>query len=97
MRPTEDDRQQINLSLAVGGAPTTDVARISAESLEQKPSVQITRLADDGRKTHTSISPLQPGDIVILNPHECIEVKSGGVALILIRYKIWRTAETGLG
>ncbi|KAH7111586.1 hypothetical protein EDB81DRAFT_829564 [Dactylonectria macrodidyma] len=93
MRPTEDDRQQINLSLAVGGEPT-DAARISAKSLAQKPDIQIRRLAG---QTHTSISLLQPGDIVVLNAHERIEVKSGGVALILIRYKVWPTVETGLG
>ncbi|KAH7108934.1 hypothetical protein B0J13DRAFT_579400 [Dactylonectria estremocensis] len=92
VRPTEDDRQQMNLSLAVGGAPT-DVARISAKSLAQKPDIQITRVADDGGQTHTSISPLQPGDIVVLDAHERIEVKSGGVALVMVRYKL----ETGLG
>ncbi|RSL85070.1 hypothetical protein CEP52_016260 [Fusarium oligoseptatum] len=99
---TEDNQQQTNLSLAVGETPTV-VVRIFARSLEQKPHVEIRSLADDdqpsasapllqrGDQPSASETQLEPGDIVVLNPHECMEVKSGGAALILIRYMITRT------
>ncbi|RSL47971.1 hypothetical protein CEP54_013145 [Fusarium duplospermum] len=84
----EENQQKTKLSLAVGGMPTNLPPR-SARSLEQKYHVEIRSLADDGHPP-ASTPLLQAGDIVVLHAHECIEAKSGGVAMILIRYKITR-------
>ncbi|KAI8710570.1 hypothetical protein NCS52_01557200 [Fusarium sp. LHS14.1] len=52
-----------------------------------QPSASKTQL-QPGDQPSVSETKLQPGDIVILNARECMDVKSGGVALILMRYKI---------
>ncbi|RSL80601.1 hypothetical protein BHE90_016582 [Fusarium euwallaceae] len=78
----------ISSALIDGGMPTNLPPR-SARSLEQKYHVEIRSLADDGHPP-ASTPLLRAGDIVVLHAHECIEPKSGGVAMILIRYKITR-------
>lgn len=58
---------------------------INAEALQQQPLVQI-RTMNNGSYT---LSPLElkAGDMLQLDDHEWLDVKAGGIALILIRYK----------
>ncbi|KAJ4190514.1 hypothetical protein NW767_011342 [Fusarium falciforme] len=87
----EATEQKTSSDLAVTLEPV-GTAGLPVISLEQKPEIEIGRISGGGSSGRPAAATpqLKPGDIIVLDTYEYLRVKAGGVAMMLILYKLYQ-------